>query len=293
MDLSAVGLRVSHVAACPEVAPTDCAERDIPAHTHDLAVAWTRARLGAAYGLGKGLHVALELPLDLRVVEADYATLDGAPYEPPYEDIHHRDAVIAGPADGQLTLHLYRPVGRTIASGWLGSTLPLGRTEEDPFAAARNGEWHEHIQLGAGLPLVATGLSAVLPGRWGGLASTGAQIPVATNRKGYKAPLVLTANLGPSFQATPRLGLFGGGSVVVESAERWHGEAHGGRAAASVDLGAQWALSPRLVGLVQLRVPVWQHLVVHEHEEDEDGQLRQLPLMRAGLSWTSKAPSRR
>lgn len=147
--------------------PILCVAQELPDHLHDLDQSWLRMRLGAGLGLGGGWQVGLELPFDLRAFDVTYTTLDGAPYDPPYDDIHHRDETLLGPADGELTLRRYGRRERLVAGAWLGLSLPLGRTEEDPFAAAEQGEWHQHTQLGAGLPLALLGASLVRGGEWG------------------------------------------------------------------------------------------------------------------------------
>lgn len=281
-----MGSHVTHTASCPDVSPADCAVAEIPDHLHDLDLSWTRLKLGGGLGLGRGFALAAELPLDLRVVDVTYTTLDGAEYAPPYEDIHHRDEIIWGPADGQLRAEWFGRADAWVLGGWLGGTLPLGRTEEDPFAAGEAGEWHQHHQLGAGRPLLVLGASATRGGRWGLLSSAGGQIPVGTNGKGYRAPASLSLSVGPSWRAKPRIQLFSAAGWVMESAERWHGEPHGGRQAAELGLGGVFALRPELALTTELRAPVWQHLAEHEHGEDEDATLRLSPQLRAGLSWT-------
>lgn len=118
------------------------------------------------------------------------------------------------------------------------------------------------------------------------LGSATAQVPLGTNREGYRAPLVLSGGGGPVWRWRPRVQLLAGAEWVYESPERWHTEPHGGRHAALVTGGTQLALRPGLSLLAELRAPVWQKLHVSAHEEDEDGQLRQLPLGRLALSWT-------
>lgn len=288
------GTEVSHVAACPEVDPGLCAEQDLPDHLHDLDQSWLRLRAGAGLGLGGGWQLGLELPFDLRGSDITYTTLDGAPYEPPYEDIHHRDETLFGPADGELTLRRYLQRERWVLGGWLGASLPFGRTEEDPFEAGEQGEWHQHTQLGAGLPLALVGASAALEGEWGAMGGLSARVPLAESGKGYRAPLAASARLGPSWSPSRRWLLHANLEGVFESAERWHGEPHGGRQALMAGGLFEWRASPTLNLWAEAAAPLWEHLVVHEHEEDEDGLFHQRPLVGIGLSCSFRElPSRR
>jgi hypothetical protein len=79
------------------------------------------------------------------------------------------------------------------ARGWrltarAGLTIPLGRTEEDPFALGDMGLQHQHIQLGTGTanPVVA----AEIGRSWGAWRAVGfglTQQVVYENSKGYQA----------------------------------------------------------------------------------------------------------
>lgn len=288
LGASATGMQVSHVAACPEVAPALCEAEALPEHLHDLGLGWFRTRVGATAGLGAGLQVGFALPFDVRVADITYTTLDGAPYAPPYEDIHHRDETLLGLADGELTLARHQKLNNLVVGAGLGATLPLGRTEEDPFQAATEGEWHQHMQMGAGLPLLLVSASVVRAGEWGALGRLDARIPVAESGKGYRAPLTLSGSVGPSYRPSPRWTLAASVEGVVESAERWHGDPHGGRQAVQLGLMAERGVSKDLALYAELRAPIWERLATHEGEEDEDGQLHQRPLLGLGLSWTAR-----
>src|SRR5690606_9010090 len=89
--------------------------------------------------------------------------------------IHHRNDTVAGLAD-PLALFAFTPARR----GWQltvrgGATLPIGRTEEDPFARGDMGLAHQHIQMGTGTcnPVGVLELSRAWgPWRAGGFALT-------------------------------------------------------------------------------------------------------------------------
>ncbi|HJQ41350.1 MAG TPA: hypothetical protein VKB93_29775, partial [Thermoanaerobaculia bacterium] len=182
----------SHHASCPDVAP-ECASTVIPEHEHHVDLTLLHSELSAAYGLRPGLALSLRLPFDVKDQHVHYTTLDGAPFTPPYGDIHHRTETLRGLSDGALLLRwAASPEWRFAA----GTTFPLGDTEEDPVAAGREGRKHEHLQFGSGVfaPEFEIGwnrahLSAMLQ----------ATIPLSTNRRGFRPPKNFRWSAGPSF----------------------------------------------------------------------------------------------
>ena len=82
------------------------------------------------------------------------------PIEVPGADIHHRNETLQRPSDPWLLAHAARGAGPFMLSLRAGVTLPLGRTEEDPFELGR--------RRAAGLPV-------------GRLDRLDARAPVASN----------------------------------------------------------------------------------------------------------------
>jgi len=287
VELSALPVRVEHEAACPEVAPDLCATEELPVHVHDLLTWQSRAELGAELGLGQGLQLGLTLPVELRVVRVEYRLLDGSPYAPPYQDIHHRSERIAGLADGELSLSRFQAFGPWTLGARLGSTLPLGATQEDPYRLGELGLEHQHHQLGAGVPLLLAGASTLRrPEPWGLHGSVGARIPLVENAKGYRAPLTAHASAGPSRKLGDQLLAQASLGFVHEGREAWSGRQYPGREALLLGGGGEWSLGSDWALRVDLRGPLWQHLGHAEHG-DEDGELRLGPRLGLGLSWSN------
>ncbi len=288
LGLSTVSVAAGHLAVCPDVDPLTCASQTIPAHRHAVETRTSRARLGLGLGLGHGLQLSASLPAERRDVAVDYRTLDGSPYVPPYGDIHHRDEVLSGLADGELRLAALRRSGPGVWMGEGGLTLPFGRTEADPYAAAAAGRWHEHNQLGAGRPVFLLGGAALRPpAPWGALATVSARLSAFTNAEGFRAPHSATVALGASRRlgdrgAVAQLAVEG----LVEGAETWSGEAQGGRQALLLDPGLELRMGPHLSGQLDLRWPIVEHLAAHAH--DDEGTLRVGPQVALSLAWTGR-----
>jgi len=282
VSLTGLGVRIQHEAMCPEVDPLLCATTDIPMHMHDQRITWFRLSPGLTVGLGEGWQASLELPVDVRQVRVDYTTMDGAPFDPPYDDIHHRDEVLYGPVDGSLWVRRYFSAGRFLYGAGLGSTLPLGRTEEDPYALTEEGLTHQHLQLGAGAFIPQIGLDLLYSqGRWGMMSAISGRVPLYANGKGYLAPLSLNLSAGPTFRSSKTLMWALSAEGLYEGAESWGGTPSGGKTALGAALGAFWTLSPQVTLQAQARTTLYQH----DAPSDEDGQIRQWLIGTVGLSW--------
>lgn len=278
-------VRIAHVAVCPEVDPLLCAVQDIPEHWHDQRIAWFRLDPTLNVGLGGGWQASLSVPFDLRAVTVDYTLPDGTPFDPPYDDIHHREESIAGPIDAMLFGKRYVQAGERVLLGFgVGTTIPLGRTEEDPYALTEEGERHQHMQLGTGTFVPLATLEGVLEGpRWGGVAWLSGRLPLYESAKGYTPAVSLTGGFGPTFRVVPPVQLLVTAEGSWEGQERWGGVPYGGRATVLGGLGANWTISPRLVAQAQARVTALQWM---GHHDPDEGSAVQRFLGTAGVSWT-------
>jgi hypothetical protein len=188
-------LQTSHVAECPDVAP-ECATTLIPAHEHHARVGLTHFDLVAQYGLREHVQLSLRLPYDIKAMSIRYTTLAGAPFTPPYGDIHHRTETLSGIGDPTLSVEVSR--GPMIFGG--GLSLPLGRIEPDPIDLGARGLQHQHMQFGTGVvqPVVSAQWSDF---RWSAFAE--ARLSLYENREGLRSPHVFLWSAGPSFDAGP------------------------------------------------------------------------------------------
>jgi hypothetical protein len=266
-------VRVVHTSACPDIGPI-CDERDEPPQLHDQRFAIGELRLTAAYGLWRWLGVELQLPLRISATSIEYQRLDGTAFEPDYAPIHHRDETLTGLGDPWLLVRGDRQIGRVALVAKAGVSIPLGSTEENPFALGDMGLPHQHIQFGAGTFAPVAAVSATLPfaGPWRASAYGQAQLFVASNHHGYRPGDRFTLGVGGgrSFgRASAQLGV----DLATERSERWNGEVlqdgNLGRTDLLVAARGAYALGATVLGLA-LKVPVYHHIVT---AGDEHGQL--------------------
>lgn len=274
--------RIQHVANCPEVDPLLCATTDIPEHWHDQRISWFRVDAQLSAGLGRGWAVSAGLPFDVRAISVDY-TMDGDPYVPPYDDIHHRNEVLFGLVDGSVSVKRTMMVGKVVLTPSLGTSIPVGHTEADPFALTKEGKTHQHMQFGTGTFDPMASVDAVFRvGRWGALATVSSRLPVYEGANGYRAPRIVSGSAGPTFAITPKWFTWLLAEAAYEGEELWHGDSYGGRASVSASGGVLTTITPDLSVQLTARVPIWEAV----HHTDEDASVSQPLSVAAGLSWS-------
>lgn len=235
---------------------------------HDQDILFGETRLEAELGVARGLAVGVRLPfrvVSTGIVYRDAATGEAVPLVSP--NIHHRDETLAGIGDPWVTARAGGVVAGVELGAQLGVSLPLGRTEEDPFRLGDMGLPHEHIQMGTGTMGVVIGAEVAkrLGARWRLSAWGLAQLAFFENDKGYHAG----QRVGGGVAARLRLGRWtvgGGVDAQVETAERWHGmepvdDGNRGRLDLLVGGDAAVALGERIALAVSAKVPVVTEVV--------------------------------
>jgi hypothetical protein len=265
VSLSGTAVNVVHEAGCRDA--TDCEEVPVqPAYMHDQNLYPVELRASLEYGMTELLGLELQVPFRMVTTTIEYTTPAGDAYQPLDRDVHHRDEVVAGPADPWLLMR----IGHSFDGVWLaarpGVTLPLGKTEEDPFELGDQGLEHQHIQLGTGTFDPALVLEASVP-----IADLQLQlfvqgvVPLYENSHGYRAPWrvnggsMVIAKLVDSLSG--KLGL----DAMHEAKEHWQGVARQdgslGRSELGGLLGVAYAFDATTLSL-DVRVPFARHIVV-------------------------------
>ena len=209
----------SHVATCPDVAPVECAAALIPPHMHHVRLALTHADLTIDRGVANHFQLSLRVPYDIKAMRVTYTTLDGAPFVPPYGDIHHRNETLRGISDASVILD-WSPRNDLLFG--MGTTLPIGNTVPDPVALGRSGLKHEHIQFGSGT------FQPIVTAQW----SHGGKLPLFVRLEdrlsvyesggGYRPPNTFTWVAGPTV-SVHRIVIAPSLTGQYQTIGRWHG----------------------------------------------------------------------
>jgi hypothetical protein len=177
-----------------------------------------------ARGLRPGLGVEAVVPLRHVTTRIRFEDEGRQPYTPAQPDIHHRNQTLVGPSDPWLLVHGSRRLAAFNAALRLGVTVPLGRTEENPFRLGDLGLPHQHIQFGTGTwdPVVGLALERAA-GPVHVSASALTRLVFFENGHGYRAGHRVFGQIG----AERSLGKAWRGRIGVEASheepERWDG----------------------------------------------------------------------
>jgi hypothetical protein len=161
--VSATTLNVVHEAGCAD--PTDCQEVPVqPRFLHDQDISPAEIRAVAEIGLTRQLGLELQVPCRVTRTTIRYTDPAGQSYRPLDPEVHHRNETMAGIGDPWMLGRWGRSVAGTAVTARAGVSIPLGGTEEDPFALSARGERHQHIQFGNGTfdPLLMLDLSRTI-----------------------------------------------------------------------------------------------------------------------------------
>jgi hypothetical protein len=263
--LSGTFLEIVHPDGCLDLAA--CGEIPAqPRYLHDQTIVPGELRAVAELGLSSSWGVEAQVPYRVTRTTIRYTTLQGDPYVPLDPDVHHRDETLHGLGDPWLLARLGRALGAGfVLTARAGTTLPLGRTVEDPFRLGDLGLRHEHIQFGNGTfdPLLALDLARAFgPIQAGAYAQ--AQLTLYENAKGFRAGNRYFGGASGGTRVLEKVVAALGLDVLHERPERWRGVARQdgnlGRTELLAGLTLTRPFGQALAALV-VRVPVYRHIV--------------------------------
>ena len=251
---------------------------------HDQALVITEARLALDVGLTRRFAASVMLPFRLIDTSIRYLDESGGEVELVTPSTHHRNEIVSGLADPMVLAGTSATVGGWRLAVRVGTTVPLGRTEEDPFAAGDMGLAHQHIQLGTGTFNPVLSIEAARSwGAWRVGAFGLTQQALYENGKGYHAGDRYAAGVVARRRLGARWSARGGVDVQAESAERWNGVSHTddgnrGRFDLIAGVGGSYAVGRGVTFDAALKVPIVTHAV--------GGQLDMPALLEVGVSWS-------
>jgi hypothetical protein len=199
-------------------------EEETRPYWHVMDVTLSETRLTTAVGLARGVGLELTVPFRTATSRIHFEDAARAPFVPAEPDLHHRDETIAGSGDPWLILHAARTGAVWTAAARVGVSIPLGRTEPDPFDLGRRGLPHQHLQLGTGTWDPVLGLAAGRRlGSFSLTAITLARLGLEENDRGYRPGHRFQAGLSAERPLAGVWRVSSGVEVAREEPERWHG----------------------------------------------------------------------
>lgn len=290
LNLTGTTMRVVHSEQCPDIGSV-CATRAEPPQQHDQRFSVAELRAIAAYGITKLFAAEAHVPLRIVRTTIQLRRLDGTPFTPDYENIHHRDEALFGVADPWLLGRVTGMFGKLGVTSRAGFGVPLGSTVEDPFARGRAGLSHRHIQFGAGTfyPVFAVDLGTTLgPVRVGGYGQ--ALVFVYENAQSYRAGNRYSGGVAGDMEVAKGLRVGLGTDVLNEQPETWSGVVQQDGNVGRTDVLAGGMLGyafGSVITSVSVRVPVYQHFIDAAHRHGADpGQLTYPAIVNLAVATT-------
>ncbi|MEC9466827.1 MAG: hypothetical protein VX834_13635 [Myxococcota bacterium] len=173
---------------------TDQADR------HELTLSMLNLSASLSWFIDSVWSVAVVAPV--RIVQSEATFLAEDSELQGFGSIHHRDEVLVGLADPVIQarasqMYAFEDNARLHLSGFLGASLPLGKTEPNPDALGRAGLKHQHIFFGRGAVAPMAGFNAhYMNGRFSLDGWLNATVPVYENEYGYLANRDISIGIG-------------------------------------------------------------------------------------------------
>lgn len=207
---------------------------DAPLHRHHVTLSTYRIDVRFQYFLNDQWMLQANIPYAVKDQVASVEWIDSVTAEDEQailrgRDIHHRNETYAGLADSDLFLgYRIRGLFKTgdVLFARLGTTVPIGRTEENPWELGEAGIEHLHIQFGTGTFNPTVSLQYSLPFYRNGTitASTRGTFPFYENSKTYRGPVELIYTAGFTYRLFDWFSFSGNYLGFYQSAAAWAGE---------------------------------------------------------------------
>ena len=207
---------------------------DVPLHRHHVKLNTFRIDVGLKYQFNSQWLLEANVPYETKIQEATIEEID--PLTDAQRkaiernrDNHHRDETYIGPRDSDIFLG-YRTRGLLIKNDFLkariGTTIPFGKTEEDPWKLGDAGLEHLHIQFGTGTFNPIADLHYRLP-VYKGLAANASirgKLPFYENSKTYRGSSEVTYTAGLNYRLNDWLSFQAGYFGFYQSFAYWAGK---------------------------------------------------------------------
>ena len=290
LNLTATTMHVVHSEYCPDIGPI-CNQRAEPPQLHDQRFYVGELRPIVAFGVTKAFAAEAQIPVRLVKTTIQFRRLDGTPFDPDYENIHHRNETLFGVADPWLLGRVTGIIGKIGVTSRAGLGLPVGSTEENPFERGRAGLPHQHIQFGTGTfyPVFSLDVgTAVERLRFGAYGQ--AIVFVYENGYGYRAGNRYSGGLAGDVEVVKDFRVGIGADLLNEQPERWGGvvqqDGNVGRTDGLVGGMVSYKFGS-VVAAASVRVPAWQHFIETSHDHNGDpGQLTYPAIINLSVATT-------
>ncbi|MEC7986975.1 MAG: hypothetical protein VX278_17535, partial [Myxococcota bacterium] len=272
----------------PDISPVQCTEQEIPNHIHDQGLIFLNLTNTALYSFGDGWQASLMVPFQVRLLRIDYYLADNQEsYTPPYAGIHHRNESLIGLGDFEVSAQRLVPFGRSGLGVSVGTTIPVGRIEENPYDLGAESKEHQHIQMGTGAFVPLLEVVAFHPFQQSGLLGrVRFEIPFYENTYRYQSGRAVRWSAGYWRTLFAQSVGFIQIQGTHESSDEWYGipAPFSGRDAVGLALSGMWRVQDDRELILRVERNVWER-PRNESDRGEDESLPPFWVFSFGLSW--------
>ncbi len=206
----------------------------VPLHQHEVSLDYLRSELELEYAFQDRWVLLFRVPYDIKDQRSAVGFVEPASEQEKEAmrsnmNIHHRDETYRGLSDLML-LATHNRVGLFREGDSLkiaaGTTLPVGKTEEDPYKLGDKGLKHLHVQFGTGTfdPLLELNYRMPLARDFSLGAYALGRFPLYENGKTYQGPVEMTSGLILGYRLNNRLLLHLNATAYYQNFAYWAGE---------------------------------------------------------------------
>ncbi len=268
-------------------------------HRHEVKLNVVRFDIGFKFQINKQFQLDAMLPYEIKDQDANIGGLDNIDDEEMrrkillYQEIHHRDETYRGFSDMDLLLGYHRHgilLNNDMLIAKIGTTIPLGKTEDNPWTLGDMGMEHLHIQFGTGTFNPVADLRYSFP-IFEGLranASVRSKYPLYENSKEYLGSKDITYTAGLNYRATDWLSFQTSYLGLYQSYAYWAGEQdiNTGLRFSMVSLGTSIATPYNVPLSITFMLPIQQETLYDDSAQGNDAfKLGSLVSVRALYSF--------
>ena len=267
----------------------------VPLHRHEVKLNVVGFDFGLKYHFNNNWRLEASLPYEIRSQEASIVEVEPADSVQKEamlrnQDIHHRNETYRSISDMDLLLG-YTTHGILMQHDTLfakfGTTLPFGKTEDDPWILGDKGLTHLHIQFGTGTFNPIGDIRYILP-VYGGLSgnfSVSGKYPFYENSKTYRGSWDITYTAGLNYIVNNWLTLQSSYLALYQSYALWDGEI-------DINTGLQFSLAsfaasiatPYNVPLsITVMLPIQQETLYDDSVRLSDGTYQENDAFKLGM----------
>jgi hypothetical protein len=257
---------------------------EVPLHNHIVDLDFVRSEFSFEYTFKTNWTGWLRVPYDVKM---QTASIEFVKPLTSYEqgailrnrDIHHRTENYSGLSDFRL-LVAHRINGVLSKKGRLdfafGTSLPIGKTEDDPLKAKNEGEKHLHIQFGTGTfdPLLEFHFVTSLTKKTSFGLFTINKFPFYQNGKTYQAPVETTSGISLGYKLKDWLSARTTIANFSQGFAKWDGtnDPNSGLISYNLSASLNFKLKNGLMITPGYRLPLYQKTLLDEGDTFEYGQ---------------------